>query len=47
MSVSTLCSEWMSLIAAWTGMWNGMMEQKMEWDSECTQLHVTGALNLC
>ena len=23
--------------------WNGMKKSKMEWNSECTQLHVTGA----
>ena len=24
-----------------TGIWNGTMEWKMEWNSECTQLRVT------
>ena len=25
----------------WTGIWNRMMEWKMDWNSECTQLQVT------
>ena len=31
-----VCSLWASLITGLHGIWNGMMEWKMEWNSKCT-----------